>query len=100
MYGRGGSVGGRGGLGSVRGRDVWRKFDSNNNRNKRQELQFYPHGAAPDRQMATFTKVKERLILKIQSEFVNGSDIAESIRKVVILYLIKEITVKMTSTED
>ena len=50
--------------------------------------------------MATFTKVKERLILKIQSEFVNGSDIAESIRKVVILYLIKEITVKMTSTED
>ena len=64
-----------------------------------QELKFYPHGTGPDQQTATFTKMKENLILKIQSEFVNGIDIAESIRKGAILYLSKDIMIKRISTE-
>ena len=47
-----------------------------------------------------FTKVKENLTLKIQSEFMNRSDIEESIRKRVILYLSKEITIKRIFTEN
>ena len=50
--------------------------------------------------MVTFTKVKEHLILKIQSEFVNGSDIEESIRKGFILDLMKEILIKRIPTKD
>ena len=43
--------------------------------------------------MAAFIKVREHIIIKIQGEFVNGYDIAESIRIGVILDLIKEITI-------
>ena len=50
-------------------------------------------------QTTRFTKLKEHSVLKIQSEFLNGSDIVESIRKGVILYLSKEIRIKRISTE-
>ena len=60
---------------------------------------MYPHRTVPDQHTAKFTIGKEYLILKIQSEFVNGSDISESIRKGVILYLSKEIPIKRILTE-
>ena len=44
-----------------------------------------------------FTKVKEDIVLNIQSEFVYGSDNKESIRKGAILDLSKEILIKKTS---
>ena len=50
--------------------------------------------------MATFTKVKDNLILKIQRKFMNGIDIAESIQKRVILNLNKEILIKNILPED
>ena len=62
-----------------------RDFNSSNNLYKRQELKFYPHRPRPDRQMATFTKLKGCPILKIQSLFVNGSDITAPIHKGLIL---------------
>ena len=40
-------------------------------------MNFYPHVNGLYKQTATFNKVKENLVLNIQSEFVNGSDIAE-----------------------
>ena len=52
------------------------------------------HGTVLNLQTATFTKVKEHILLKIQSEFVNGNYIAESICKELILYLSKEIPIK------
>ena len=75
MSGGGGRGGGRGVLGGGRGRGGQRNFKSSNNQNNRQELTFYPHGTGMDIQMAEFTIVKDNPILKIQSEFVNGSDI-------------------------
>ena len=66
---------------SGRGRGGRRNFNSGNNQNKRRELIFYPHGTGSDQQTATLTKVKERLILKIESECVNVTDISESIHK-------------------
>ena len=94
MSGRGGH-----GCGRVRfihiGGGRWRNFNSSNNRNKRQELKFYLHGTILDRYTEIFTKVKEHLILKIQSKFVNGNDILESIRKGYILYLSKETPIKI-----
>ena len=81
MFGREGRVGVRGRFGSGRGSGDQRNFNISNNLNKRQELKFYPNGTGPDQQMSVFTKVKEHLILKIQSEFLNGSYIAESILK-------------------
>ena len=50
--------------------------------------------------MEAFNKVKEHLILKIQCEFVNGINIAESIHKGDILYLSKEILIKRILTVD
>ena len=97
---RSGRVGGRGRFGSGRGRGGRWKFNRINNWNKRQELKFYLHGTGPDWQTAAFTKLKEHLILKIQSEIVNGSDISESIHKGVNLYFSNEIPVKRISTED
>ena len=76
MSGIGGRQGGRGIISSGRGLGVRRNFNSSNNLNKRQELNFYPHGTGTDRHTATFTKMMENPILKIQSEFLNGSDIA------------------------
>ena len=52
-----------------------------NNKNKRHNVEYYLHGTVPDIQTLKFTKVTEHVILMIQSEFVNGSDIAERIRK-------------------
>ena len=75
MYGTGRRGGGRVIFGSGSWSDGRRNFNSSNNQNKRHELKFYPHGTVLDRQIATFTKVKEQSILRIQSEFVNGSDI-------------------------
>ena len=75
---------GRGIFARDKGRGVWRNFNISNNQNKRQYLKCYPHGTGLDCQREKFTKVKEHLILKIQSEFLNGSDISESIRKGVI----------------
>ena len=69
-------------------------------KNNRQELKYCPHVTVPDQQTATFTRVNERLILNIQSEILNESDISESIRKGVILDLSKEISIKMISTEE
>ena len=63
-------------------------------------MKFYPRGTGLDRQTEKFTKVKQYLILKIKSEFVNGSDISESICKEVILDLSKEMPIKRISTED
>ena len=83
--GRGGHGGGRGRIGSGRVRGGWRNFNSSNNLNKRQELKMYPCGTGPDKHTAMFTTVKEHLIINIQSEFLNGIDIAESMRKGVIL---------------
>ena len=96
----GGCGGGRGIFGRGRGRGGRRNFNRSNNQNNIQELKFYPHGTGPNQQMATFTKVKENLIIKIQIEFLNGIDIAESILKGVILYLIKEIPIKSMLSED
>ena len=70
------------------------KFNSSNNQNKRQELKFYLHETEPYLQMVMFTKLKERIILNIQSEIMNESDIAESICKGVILYLSNDIPIK------
>ena len=44
-------------------------------------------------------KVKEHQVLKIESEFLNGSDITESIRKGVVLDLRKKIPIKGISRE-
>ena len=63
--GGGGCGGGIGRFGSGRGRGGWRKFNRSDNRNKRQELKFYPHGNGPDQRTEMFTKVKDRLILNI-----------------------------------
>ena len=65
-----------------------------------QELKFYLHRTRLNQQMATFTKVKDNLILKIQRKFMNGIDIAESIQKRVILNLNKEILIKNILPED
>ena len=85
---------------SSRGRSGQRNSSRSNNRNKSQELTFYLHETGSDLHTATFTKVKEHLILKIQSESVNRSDIAELICKGEILYLSKKIVIKSISTED
>ena len=77
MSGRGRRGGGRGIFGSNRVCGVQRNFYISNNRIKRQEMTFYLNGTRPDRQTEKFTKVREHLILNIQSEFINGSDIAE-----------------------
>ena len=53
------------------------KLRNQQNKNKRQELKIYLIESGPDQQTATFTKVEENIILKIQSEFLNGSDISE-----------------------
>ena len=63
-------------------------------------MKFYLNGTGPDLQTATFTKVKEHLVLKIQIEFVNESDVAEPICNVAILDLSKEILIKKISIED
>ena len=71
MAKRGGCGGGRGITGSDRGCGNQRNFDVINNQNKRQELKINPHETVTDQQKATFTKVKEHLILNIQSELLN-----------------------------
>ena len=73
----GGHGGRRGRIGSGRGHGHQINFNSSNNWNKRQEMKIYPHGTGLDWQTAIFTKFKGYLILNIESEFVNGSDIAE-----------------------
>ena len=72
-----------------------RNSNSRNNWNKSQELEFYQHGTGPDQQMVTFTRLKEHPILNIQGEFLNGSDIVESICKGFILYLSKLILIEI-----
>ena len=47
-----------------------------------------------------FSATVKNIILLIQSEFLNGSDIEESIQKGEILDLSKEISIKGISTED
>ena len=86
---RGGRRDGRGRFGSDRGHGGQINFKISNNQNKKQELKFYPHGTGPDQYTTTFNKALEHTILNIKSEFVNGSDISESIRKGVILDLSK-----------
>ena len=81
MSSRGGRGVSRGRLVSGRGSGGQRNFNSSNKRNKRKDLKCYPHRTGTDQQTEAFTKVKEYLILNIQSEFMNGSDIAESICK-------------------
>ena len=81
--------GGKGRLGSGRGCGGQINLNISNNINKRQEPKFYLHGTGSDIPISTLTKVKDRLILEIQSEFVNGINLIESIRKGEILYLIK-----------
>ena len=44
--------------------------------------------------------MKQHLILKIQSAFLNGSDISESIRKGLVLNLSNEIPIKRISIEE
>ena len=100
IYRRGHHGCGRERFRSGRERGVRRNFNSSNNKNKRQEVKMYPHGTGPDWQTATFIKVKDHIILTIQSGFVNRNDIAESILKGVILDLSKEIPIKRTSEED
>ena len=77
ISGRGGRRDGRWIFDSVRGSGGQRNFNISNNINKGQDLNFYPHGNGPDRQTEMFTKVKEHLILNVQSEFMNVSDIEE-----------------------
>ena len=62
-------------------------------------MKFYLHGTGLDQQTASFNKVKDYIILNIQSKFFNGSDIAESIYKEVILYLSKETPIKRILAE-
>ena len=45
-------------------------------KNKMEETNFCPHGTGLGDQTARFTNVKENIILKVQSEFMNGSDFA------------------------
>ena len=51
-------------------------------------MKFYPHGIGSDRQALTFTKVKERIVLKVQKEFDHRKDIGESIREMKVIDLI------------
>ena len=44
--------------------------------------------------------MRENIILNIQSKFVNGSDISESIRKGAILDLINKIPFERITAED
>ena len=67
--GRGGHRSRRRGINSVRGYSGRRNFDGRNNQNKRQEMKFYPHEPGLDQQTATFTEVKEHILLRIQNEF-------------------------------
>ena len=93
--------GGRNGIfGSGRGRNGWRNFNRSKIQNKGKDLKIYLHVTGTDQQTAKFTKVKEHLILNIQSVFVSESDISESIPKGAILHLSKEILIKKISTED
>ena len=57
----------RGRIESNRGNDERRNFNIRKNISKSQYLKFYPHETGPDQQTATFTKLKEHMILKIQS---------------------------------
>ena len=47
----------------------------------RPEMKFHPHGVGKDRQTVTFSKVQERIEIKVQKEYKYGKDIAESIRE-------------------
>ena len=68
-------------FGSGRGSNGQRDFNRTKSQNKGKDLKIYLHGTGTDQQMANFTKVKEHLILNIQSVFVSRSDISESIPK-------------------
>ena len=50
-------------------------------------MKFHPHGVGRDRQTVTFSKVKERIIMKIQKEYDYGRDTADSIREMKVVDL-------------
>ena len=50
-------------------------------------MKFHPHGVGRDRQTVTFSKVKERIVMKIQKEYDYGRDTADSIREMKVVDL-------------
>ena len=68
--------GGRGGRGFNR-----RNQSGNEKSTKTTEIKFHLHGAGKDKQPCSYNKVLEKITLRIQQTFKNGSLISESLEK-------------------
>ena len=68
--------GGRGGRGFNR-----RNQSGNKKSTKTSEIKFHLHGAGKDKQPCSYNKVLEKITLRIQQTFKNGSLISESLEK-------------------
>eukprot|EP00980_Cylindrotheca_fusiformis_P008861 scaffold1889_cov94-Cylindrotheca_fusiformis.AAC.1 len=89
MSGRGrGGQSGRGGRGRTSGRF---RSDQLGNKKTKLDYKFYPHGSGSDTQTASFYKVVEQIVLKVGKTFDNGKDVAETIRQLEDVDLMKEI---------
>ena len=79
--GRGGRGSGRGFYRySGRGRGYQNKSNSTNNKSTgNKDYRFHLHGAGKEKQNATYGKVLEKILLKIQQTFEKGSAIVDSI---------------------
>ena len=47
----------------------------------KKELKFHLHGVGKEKQTATYGKVLEKICLRIQQSYKNGTKVAESLRK-------------------
>ena len=61
------------------------KTGNNNEQSKKpevkKELKFHLHGVGKEKQTATYGKVLEKICLRIQQSYKNGTKVAESLRK-------------------
>eukprot|EP00980_Cylindrotheca_fusiformis_P017437 scaffold5425_cov55-Cylindrotheca_fusiformis.AAC.4 len=101
MSGRGrGGRSGRGGRGRTSGR--FRSDQLAGSKKTKIDYKLYPHGSGSDTQSASFYKVVEQVVLlKVGKTFDNGKDIAETIRQLEDVDLMKEIPlVKVLTKTD
>merc|ERR1739836_318084 len=68
-----------------KGRNNKGKTGSNNKQSKKpevkKELKFHLHGVGKEKQTATYGKVLEKICLRVQQSYRNGTKVAESLRK-------------------
>ena len=68
-----------------KGRNNKGKTGNSNKQSKKpevkKELKFHLHGVGKEKQTATYGKVLEKICLKIQQSYKNGTKVAESLRK-------------------